>query len=309
MPVAEIFRSSSARLARRFEALAGSLRGAIWMLIAAACLTAMAAAVRHLSAELHTFEIVFFRTMLAIAFMLPWLMRAGLGAMRTTRIGMLGLRGVVTMIASTCYFWGLALIPLADATAIMFTRPLVGAVLAMVLLHEVVRGRRWSAMAVGFIGVLIVLRPAFDEMNAGIAVLLVATVFASVAAVLVRHLARTESPDTITMYYAVSLTLLSAVPAAIVWRTPGWDEGLWILAMGFLGTIGQRAMTRAFAAADVSVVLPVDFTRLLFAAAIGFALFGEQPGIWTWIGGTVIFASTVFLARGEAKTGRASRGS
>ena len=292
------------KVGRWFAALPDSIRGAIWMLIAAACLTGMAATVRELSSGLHTFEIVFFRTMLAISFMLPWLARAGLGAMRTRRIPMLALRGVVTMIASTCYFWGLALIPLADATAIMFTRPLFGALLAMVLLHEVVRGRRWSAMAVGFVGVMIVLRPAFDELNTGIVLLFVAALFASVAAVLVRHLARTELPDTITMYYAISLTLLSAIPAAIFWKTPTWDQAAWILAMGFLGTLGQRAMTRGFAAADVSVVLPIDFSRLLFAAVIGFALFGEEPGVWTWIGGTVIFASTIFLARGEAKPRR-----
>ena len=155
-------------------------------------------------------------------------------------------------------------------------------------------------MAVGFCGVLIVLRPAFDEMNVGIILLLVAALFASGAAGLGRHPARTESPDTITMYYAITVTLLAGGPAAIVWRTPTWDEAVWILVLGFLGTLGQRAMSRAFAATDVSVVLPVDFTRLLFAAAIGFALFGERPEIWTWIGGTVIFASTILLARGEA---------
>ena len=116
-------------------------------------------------------------------------------------------------ITSACYFWGLALIPLADATAIMFIRSVVEAVLAMVVLHGVVRARRWSTMAVGFAGVLIVLRPAFDQMNAGIIVPLVPTLFASVAAVLVRQLARTESLDTTAMYSAITLTLLSAAPA------------------------------------------------------------------------------------------------
>jgi drug/metabolite transporter (DMT)-like permease len=297
---------SNAALSRWFETLAPPIRGAIWMLIAAACFTGMAAAVRHLSSGLHTFEIVFFRTILALPLMLPWLMRAGFGAMRTKRLGMFAVRGVVTMIASTCYFWGLALIPLADATAIMFTRPLFGALLAVLVLHEVVRTRRWSAIAVGFVGVLIMLRPIFDQLSTGIIVLFVAALFASVAAVLISHLARTEQPDTITMYYAISLTLLSAVPAALVWRTPGWDEVAWILGMGFFGTLGQRAMTRAFAAADVSVVLPIDFTRLLFAAAVGFAMFGERPVIWTWIGGTIIFASTVLLARGEARNDKSS---
>ena len=297
---------SNAALMRWFEALPSAIRGAIWMLIAAACLTGMSAAVRHLSSGLHTFEIVFFRTVLGLPLMLPWLVRAGFGAMRTSRLGMFAVRGVVTMIATTCFFWGLALIPLADATAIMFTRPLFGALLAIVVLHEIVRVRRWSAMAVGFTGVLIVLRPAFDELNTGIVLVLVAALFASVAAVLVSHLARTELPDTITMYHAIALALLSSVPAAMVWRTPSWDEVLWILGMGFFGTLGQRTMTRAFATADVSIVLPVDFTRLLFAAAVGFALFGEQPVIWTWIGGTIIFASTVWLARGEARTGKSS---
>ena len=295
---------STAALARWFDDLSPPIRGAIWMLLAAACLTGMSAAVRHLSFSLHTFEIVFFRTMLALPFMLPWLIRTGAGAMRTRRLGMFAIRGVVTMTATTCFFWGLALVPLADATAIMFTRPLFGAVLAMVVLHELVRTRRWTGIAVGFVGVLIVLRPAFDQLNAGVVLVLVAALFASVAAILVSHLARTESPDTITMYHAIALTLLSAMPAALVWRTPSWDDAGWILAMGFFGTLGQRTMTRALAAADVSIVLPVDFTRLLFAAAVGFALFGERPEIWTWIGGTIIFASTVFLARGETNTKR-----
>jgi drug/metabolite transporter (DMT)-like permease len=296
----------TAGLTRWFDALTPPIRGAIWMILAAACLTGMAAAVRHLSSGLPTFEIVFFRTILGLPIMLPWLLRSGIGAMRTRRLGMFAIRGVVTMTATTCFFWGLALVPLADATAIMFTRPMFGALLAMVVLHEMVRGRRWTGIVVGFVGVLIVVRPVFDELNAGVLLVLIAALFASAGAILVSHLARTEAPDTITMYHAITLTLLSAIPAALVWRTPGWDEVGWILAMGFFGTMGQRAMTRAFAAADVSIVLPVDFTRLIFAAAVGFALFGEAPEIWTWVGGTVIFASTVFLTRGETNTKRPS---
>lgn len=271
------------------------------MLLAAICLTGMAVAVRKLSAGLHTFEIVFFRTALGVPFMLPWLARVGFSGLRTRRLPLLALRAVVTFIAATCYFWGLKLIPLADATAIMFTRPMFASILAMIVLHEVVRGRRWSAMAAGFAGVLIMTRPGFADVNIGLILVLVASVFAAGAAILVRYISRTDTPDTITMYHGLSAGALAAIPAVLVWRTPDWNEAAWILAMGFLGTLGQRALTRSFASADLSFVLPFDFSRLLLAAALGYAMFAETPEIWTWIGGTVIFASSIFLARRESR--------
>ena len=290
-----------------FNALPNSARGAVWMVLAATCLTGMAVAVRILSDTLHTFEIVFFRTALGVPFMLPWLARAGFAGLRTRNLPWLATRGMATLVAATCYFWGLKLIPLADATAIMFTRPLFGTNLAMIFLHEIVRGRRWGALAAGFAGVLIMTRPGFADINIGVALVLVSAVFAAGAAIIVRHISRADTPDTITMYQAIIVGAVSAIPAIFVWRTPDWTETVWILVMGFLGTLGQRALTRSYATAEISFVLPFDFTRLLFAAALGFALFGESPVIWTWIGGTVIFAATFFLARRETRAGETSR--
>jgi drug/metabolite transporter (DMT)-like permease len=280
-----------------FGALSDPAKGVVWMLLAAFCLTGMAVAVRVLSQSLHTFEIVFFRTALSVPFMLPWLFRAGIAGLRTQNTRLLTLRAVMTTTASTTYFWGLKLIPLADATAIMFTRPIFAAILAMIFLHEIVGGRRWTAMAAGFSGVLIMTRPGLADVDLGVVLVLVSAIFAAAAAILVRRISRTDSPDTITMYQAASVGLITLVPAILVWRTPGLTETAWVLAMAFLGTLGQRALARSFAAGEISFVLPFDFTRLIFAAGLGYALFGESPVIWTWIGGTVIFAATIFLAR------------
>lgn len=296
--------SADPSLRTRFDALPGPLRGAVWMVLASLCLSGMAASVRTLSADMHTFEIVFFRTMLGLPFMAPWLLRTRFTGLQTRNLRLFALRGVAAMVATTSFFWGLSLIPLAEATAIMFTRPLFATIFATVVLHEAARGRRWTAMGAGFVGVLIMVRPGFAEISTGVFLILIASLVAAGVATLIRYLSRTESPDTITIYYAIFMTLFSIGPALFVWQTPSWEQTMWILVMGFLGTLGQRAMARSFAAADISVVFPVDYLRLLFAAALGFVLFAEQPVVWTWIGGTVIFVATALLTRSESRRAR-----
>ena len=285
---------------RRFAALPASVRGALWMGLAAILLTLMAVSVRKLSADMHTFEIVFFRAALGLPLMAPWLIRTRLVGLRTRKIGFFVLRGVVAMAAANCFFAALALVPLADATAIMFSRPLFATILAILFLNEVVSGRRWTAMAVGFLGVLILVRPGFADVNTGLLLALAGALFAAAAASTVRYLARTESPDTITIYFTIVGSALMVGPAIYVWQTPTWEQVWWILLMGFLGTQGQRSMARAISTADISIVLPVDFTRLVFAALFGWFLFAEIPDIWTWVGGAVIFASSIYIARREA---------
>ncbi len=273
------------------------------MVAAAFCLTGMAATIRYLSSDLDTFELIFFRYFFGVVFMLPWLVRTGKGALRITRVPLYLLRVCVTFLASLCFFTALAMIPLADAMAAIFTRPLFAALLAIVFLSEVVSGRRWIAMAAGFAGVLIMVRPGFVEINLGVPLAIAAAAFAAVNPIVIRVLTRTESPDVITFYAAIMLTVMAAVPAFLVWRTPSPEEILWLAVMGCLGTFGQRSVARAFQAGEVSLVLPFDYSRLIFAAVVGYALFTELPVIWTWIGGTVIFASSVYLARTEARSG------
>ena len=195
-----------------FNNLSSPAKGVVWMLLAALCLTGMAVAVRVLSQSLHVFEIVFFRTALGVQLMLPWLYRVGINGLRTRNDRLLTFRAVMTATAATTYFWGLKLIPLADATAIIFTRPMFAAILATIFLHEIFSGRRWTAMAAGFAGVLIVTRPGLADVDIGVLLVLVSAVFAAAVAILVRRISRDDTPNTITMYQAGSVGLITLLP-------------------------------------------------------------------------------------------------
>ena len=130
--------------------------------------------------------------------------------------------------------------------------------------------------------------------------MLVASVAGAGSAVLVRFFARTDPPDTITMYYALCTTPFIVIPAMFVWVTPTWGQTGWMMLIGLFGTFGQRMMSRAFAAADASIIMPVDFCRLVFAALFGFLLFSEIPSIYTAVGGALIFSATVYITRRES---------
>lgn len=292
------------KAADRFAQLPGAVRAAVWILASAVCLTAMAATIRHLSSEVHTFVIAFFRTGLGLVFMAPWLIRTRLEGLKTDKIPWFIARAAFTSVAALGYFYALAEIPLADAVAIMFTRPLYGTVFAIVFLGELVGLRRWTALGVGFAGVLVMVRPGFEAFNLGLAAVFVASIAGAGAAVLIRYLSRTESPDTITMYFAIFTTPVMLILALFVWQTPTWDQLGWLTFMGLTGTLGQRAVSRGFAAADASIVLPMEFSRLIVAALFGFILFAEIPSVYTALGGALIFASTAYIAQREARKSR-----
>lgn len=298
-------RPDRAALGLRFDALPGPVRGICWMLASAVSLTLMAAIIRHLSGGLHTFEIALFRTALGLVFMVPWLVRNRLAGLRTGKVPWYLARALATSITTLGYFYALGQIPLADAVAIMFSRPLYGTIFAIVFLGEIVGIRRCAAIGVGFVGVLVMVRPGFETINSGLAAVFVASIAGAAAAVMIRYLSRTEAPDTITMYYAIFTAPVMLIPALFVWVDPTWEQFGWLLLMGLLGTIGQRTMSRGFAAADASVMLPVDFSRLIFAALFGFILFAEVPSVYTALGAALIFAATVYIARRETAKSQA----
>lgn len=253
--------------------------------------------IRHVAAELPVFEVVFLRNVFSIAFMLPWLLRVGPASLRTRRLGGHGLRGLGSAVNMSCQVGALALIPVADMAAINFLQPIFGAIIAIVFLHEAASGRRWSATLVGFAGALIIIRPGFEEANVGILFAVGAAMMGSIIAIMIKDLVRTEPPDTIAAYLFITQTVIMLVPALLVWQPPSWPDLLWLAALGLVGVWLQRSFNRGMAAADATVALPFNFTRLLWAALLGWLAFGELPDAWTWIGGAVIFAASVMLTR------------
>jgi drug/metabolite transporter (DMT)-like permease len=295
---------ADAKPAARRAAMPDVIRGGLWMMGATSCWVFVAGITRSFSGEIHTFELVFFRSLFGAVFIAPWLMRVGIGVMFTGRIGMHFLRGLLGLGTIYLLFGALALAPLGDVSAIIATRPLLAAFGAVLILGEVATGRRWVATLVGLVGALIIIRPGASGVSLGSGLALTAVVGMAALSLVIKSLSRTEPPDTIVAWQMVVFTPISLIPALFVWTTPDWKQ--WILAvlMGLFGTLNQRCLTRAYAAADATAVLPFDFTRLPFAAILGFILFGEFPDLWVWVGGGVIFVCVLWMARLEARAGR-----
>jgi drug/metabolite transporter (DMT)-like permease len=271
------------------------------MITSAALFALMTGIVRHVSLGVHPFEIGFFRYAFGVVALIPWILYSGQARIRTRRLGLHFGRALLALATVMFFFAAVSWMPLAEATALSFTAPFFTTLGAAVVLGEVVGLRRWTAVVIGFAGAMIILRPGIDVISppALLALASAATLAGGVLAV--KKLARTESADTIVLYQSVLVLPLAAVPAAVVWTTPDGEALMWLALIGLLATLGQLAYVRAYAAADAAAVVPFDFSRLIFAALIGFALFGEQPDVWTWTGAAAIFVATLTVARGESR--------
>ena len=261
----------------------------------------MMAISRHLSVDLHIFMIVLFRALFGLVFLSPILMRHGLSRLQTTRHKLYVIRGVTAYLSLVGYFFAAKHIPLADISAIIFTRPVFACIAAIMFLGELARGRRWTAIAIGFVGALIVIRPGFEEINIGVLFAVGGVAMTVFNTIFIKSLSFTDHPDTIALYQGLCVAPIALVVALFFWTTPSWEQLAWLLAMGALGAATQRTLARSYHAADATVVTVLDFLRLPIAALIGLVVFGEWPVVWVWVGGAIIVASSFLLTRREAR--------
>ena len=199
-----------------------------------------------------------------------------------------------------CGFTALKYLTFADATALSFTAPLFATILAAMMLGEIVRIRRWSAILIGFLGVLIVLRPGVADLHIGQILGLSGAGLTALVIIVVKQLSRTEAPDAIVAYMVLLLTPMALVVALPFWTWPAPGDWLFVVGMGLMGTIGHLAWTRAIAISDASAVAPYDYCRLVFAMLIGMVAFGEWPDFYSIVGSVIIVASGLYIAHREA---------
>lgn len=287
--------------------LSGPLRGPLWMILAAASFASLTTIIRKMSGSMHPFELAFFRNLFGLMFMLPWLFRVGFSVLKTERLPMHIFRSSIGLVAMLCWFVAVSLMPIAEVTALSFTTPLFATIGAALFLGETVRVRRWAATVAGLIGALVIVRPDGIDIGLGAGLVLLASASMSMAALSIKSLSRTETPSTIVLFMGMIMTPMSLVPALFHWTTPQPVDYLWFVALGLFATIGQIAMARAFAATDVSAVLPFDFSRLIFAAILGYLFFAESPDIWTWLGAAIIFSAALYTAHRESRQARLFR--
>ncbi len=276
------------------------------MLVAVVALTAMFAVAKHLTRSLPVMEVSLFRMLASLVFYLPWLIHHGAGGLRTERLGTHFLRGLFGATSVFCMMYAVANLILADAMVLGFTIPLWSILLSALFLGDRVRLRRTIATIVGFAGVVLVIKPQ-GGIAAAALVALLGAILASGAVITLKALTRTEPPDRIVVYFLIFGTLILIVPALLVWQAPIWTDWMWIAALGLFGSSGQTCLTRAYALGEVTIVAPLDFTRVIVAGIIGFFIFSELPDAWAFIGATVIMASCAYIVRREAmlRTGKA----
>jgi len=280
------------------------LRGIGWMLLATFFAAAMHASVRKVTDDgLHPFEVAFFRNLFGLLALAPWFVRSGLAPLRTRRFGLYSLRAAINLCAMLAFFYALAVAPLTQVTALAFTAPVFATLLAIPILGEVVRFRRWAAITIAFAGTILIIRPGFESLGAGSALALVAALGWAAVVLIMRTLGRTESAVTITAYMSLLITPLALVPALFVWIWPTPEQFGWLVVIGIVGNLGQLCLSQALKEADTHVVMPMDFLRLIWIAIIAYVAFDEVPDLPTWAGGAVIFASGAYITYRERERG------
>lgn len=271
------------------------------MTAAAMFLSAMHTLVRFVSDGMHPFQIAFFRNLFGLLAVVPFIVRDGIRSLHTNRPGLQLARGVSGLFAMLTWFYALSIVPLAEATALSFTAVIFSSVGAALILGEKMRLRRWTAVALGFVGALLILRPGFRALDIGLLLVIGSSMMWGTNVVIVKRLSRTDSVTSIVTIAALLLTILSFFPALYTWQSPTASQLLWLVAIGMLGTLGHVCMANALKRADTGAVMPLDFSRLVWASLLGFILFAEIPGIWTFVGGGIIVAAATYIIVRESR--------
>lgn len=270
------------------------------MLASTLCFGVMAIAIRLASQTLNTLEIAFFRNLFGLLAVLPLVMRVDPASLRTTQLSRYFVRCVIGIFSMLAGFWAIGHLPLAQAISLSYSSPVFVTILAALMLGEHVRGRRWAAVAVGFIGVLVIVRPGSTEFTAGTLVALLAAVLSAIVAIQIKQLSRADAANTIVLYTYLFWVPISFVPALFVWEWPQGIVWLWVIGAGLCGTGGQVLWTHALQLGEVSALTPISFVQLPLVAVVGWIWFDERVDVWTWVGAGIILAANAYIAHREA---------
>ncbi len=293
--------------AARWARIPPNTRGAVLVAVGAAQLICMAALVKYIGRTVPVMEILFVRCFAGFVFMLPLLARMGPRLFRTQRPVMHFLRGTVGTLGNVCLFYAVTHMALADAITIQFSRPLFMIVVAAMFLGEIAGVRRSVITAIGFTGILLITRPFGEGFQPVALVAAAGALTATLVALCVKLLSRTETTPTIMFYFSIWTTLLSFIPAMFVWVSPTGPELALMVLAGLIGITGQSCFTHGLATGEATFVLPFDYLRILFSLVIGVVIFAEIPDLWSLGGIMVIVGSSLYLVRSDIRAKKAGR--
>lgn len=285
-------------------ARAQALRGIAMMVLAIGLFALMDAGLKLLTEHYGAMQVATLRGLSSLPWVLLWIgLTSGYASVFKVRWALQLSRGALSVLMMAGFVYGFQQLPLTTVYSIFFVAPLMVTALAVPILGEKVGPRRWTAIAVGLIGVLVILRPTPSGLSgvaswAGLAVLGAALGY-SLSSVMVRVLSRTDSTQSMMFWMLVSLSLGSAVFAWPSWQPVNPEHWWLIISVGITGGLGQYAITEAFRLGEASLIAPFEYTALAWGLALDLALFGVLPDRITWVGAAIIVASGLYLIRRE----------
>ncbi len=276
----------------------------VCILAATACFAGMNAIIRGLAHTISPVEIAFFRSFFGLFLLLPILWWLGPHTIRTTKFRLHATRGVVHAISMMVFFVGLSLTPLSATSALEFAAPLMATTIAILFLGEAVRLRRLVALGIGFVGVLIVVRPGVTTVSVGQLLILLSVAMWAACQLMIRELSKTESAFTQGFYMVSFFTPMTLVAALPFWTWPDARTILILFVLAAIATSGTWLYGEAFRRAEMSAILPLESTKLIWATSLGWIFFSESPDPVTLLGGAVIFSAAAYITIREVRLGR-----
>ena len=260
----------------------------------------MGAGVKLLSDDLHPIVICFYRSLMGLILITPFVIRNNFKALQTQNMRLQIFRASINVISMICWFSAIGMMHFEKATALGFTTPLFTTVLAVVVLGEVIRFHRTAALLLGFIGIIIIIRPGYVPFEFGTVLMLIASFSFSFVLIFVKKLSATDSSLTIIFYHLLYMTPVFFILSLFYWENINLYQLIVFTLMGASGLLSHWCLAQAFKMSDTTFVMPLQFTKLIWASLIGLFIFAEQPDIWTWVGGIIIFISVVYITYREA---------
>lgn len=282
-----------------------TVQAVLLMICASATISVLWALLRWGAETMHPIYMVFWRSLFGAIVLLPLFLKSGGAGLRTRRLPLHFLRSTCSLVAMVGIFYSIAHVPLAQGMAVNYSAPLFATLGAAILLGETLHRRRIVAVLIGFLGMLVVVRPGFEDIHIGILAALMGAMAMAGSLLCVKKLSATEPTQVIILYGNTLCLPISLLLALNYWQPMTWHDAGVMAIIGVVSSTAQWFLAKALSMADAGAVLPMDFMRLVFVTIIGIALFGETPDLFTLVGAGLILVSTVYIARREA-AGRAA---
>ncbi len=282
-------------------------RGIVLMLAAMAVVPVMDGVAKHLSASFPVLQVVWARYFFHLLILLPVVLwRHGAGALLLRNPWLQVARGGFLLGSTGLFFAAIAVMPIADALALVFVAPLVVTALSPLILGERVGLRRWTAVGVGFVGVVVIVRPGLSAFHPGMLLALGAGTVYAFYSLATRKLSGSAPPLVTLVYTALLGALVMSALVPVVWTPPGTEDLFWMVLMGALAAAGHFLVIKSFEHAEASLLAPLGYSEIVMATVVGYVAFGDFPDAWTWLGVAIVIASGVYVSLRERRGARST---